>query len=202
MKERLYPTSGAFPADSPHMKQSGNHAEVDVLRRSVVCGLISLLFVQAIPCLAVDELSSEDLDKNAVDLNAFMRLSENLTGVFGLDQETALKILELIRAEPWGENHLAQIGRRVLPVFSDIPLSTAARQQLFDSRRFSEGERWFIGHLLTTWFIGIYYHQTGDHLIDYRGALMHVALQDIRSIPGHCDGVFGFWSEPPAGARR
>lgn len=179
------------------MSQEGWHPGVDVARRRVLGALAALAVSQCFPRLAF--ANSKEAGAVADDLDAFMRLSAVVTGVGQLDRETARKILDLIRAEPWGKEHLAQIGEKFLPVRSDKPLPPS-RQQLFDPGRFAEGERWFIGHLLTTWFTGVYYHQTGNHVVAYRNALMHVALQDVRPIPGHCEGTFGFWSEPPAGA--
>ncbi|MDD5180138.1 MAG: sugar dehydrogenase complex small subunit [Gallionellaceae bacterium] len=134
----------------------------------------------------------------AEDLDAFIRLSEIIAGTRQLDRDTAMQILEVIRAEPWGKEHLAQIAAKLMPSLSDSPLP-ADRQALLDPKRFSDGERWFIGHLLTTWFTGIYYHQSGNHVVSYKNALMHAALEDVRPVPGHCNGVFGFWSEPPQG---
>lgn len=163
--------------------------------------LLALLASQWIPGQALAAQTGKSGHTVANNLDAFIRLSEVVTGVAQLDRDTARKILDLICAEPWGKEHLGQIAGKLMPEWSEKPLP-ATRQELLNPDRFSEGERWFIGHFLTTWFTGVYYHQIGNHVVAYRDALMHVALQDVRPIPGHCDGTFGFWGEPPVGVAK
>lgn len=169
---------------------------MDISRRRVLGALAALVAGQCVSHLAF--AAPKEAKTVADDLDAFIRLSAVLTGVQQLDRETAQRILDVIRAEPWGKEHLMQIGGKLLPSGPDKPMP-AMRQQLFDPKRFTDGERWFIGHLLTTWFTGVYYHQKGNQVVAYRNALMHVAIQDVRPIPGHCSGTFGFWADPPAG---
>lgn len=135
----------------------------------------------------------------ADNLEQFIALSSIVTGVENLDRDTAQKILDHIRAEPWGKEHLSQIAGKIFPSLTDAHSATS-RQALLNPEKFTDGERWFIGHLLTTWFTGVFYHQTGNHVVTYRHALMHTAIQDVRPVPGHCNGVFGFWNKPPVGA--
>lgn len=183
------------------MKQEGPSAGMTLSRRKLLGVLAGLFASHWIPGVAFATPGPGSAAPVSEDLDAFIGLSAVATGVSMLDRETARLILEHIRSEPWGKEHLAQIAAKMMPAVSGSPLP-ASRQQLLDPLRYTEGERWFIGHLLTTWFTGIYYHQTGNHVIAYRDALMHVALQDVRSIPGHCEGRFGFWSDPPAGASK
>lgn len=164
-----------------------------ITRREFVAALLALWAGSALPGISWAQAEPAGAD----DLDAFLRLSAFVTGVAALDRETARQILDLIRAEPWGKEHLGQIAAKLLPSGPEAGLS-GARGELLDPRRFTDGERWFIGHLLTTWFTGVYYHQIGNHVVAYREALMHVALQDVRPAPGHCGGEFGYWSEPPA----
>lgn len=177
------------------MDRGGRHAGVNASRRRLLGALAVLTASQCfpLPAFAIGTAAIAD------DLDAFMRLSAIVTGVERLDRETARRILDLIRAEPWGKEHLAQIGAKLLPSGKPLP---ATRDKLLNPERFNDGERWFVGHLLTTWFTGIYYHQTGNHVVSYRNALMHVALEEVRPVPGYCGGTFGFWSEPPAGVKQ
>lgn len=176
------------------MSQGGGYTGTDASRRKLLAALAALVLVPAVPHLAL--AAPKEAPAVADDLDTFIRLCVIVTGVERLDRETAARILELIRAEPWGKEHLAQIGAKLLPSGKPLP---PTREKLLNPERFNEGERWFIGHLLTTWFTGIYYHQQGNHVVTYRNALMHVALEDVRPVPGHCNGTFGFWSAPPAG---
>lgn len=183
------------------MKQADELAGLTFSRRRALGALLVLFASQGIPGLALADPAGKAGHTVANDLDAFIRLSAMVTGVSELDRNTARKVLALISAEPWGKEHLRQIAGKLMPEWSAQALP-ASRQELFEPSRFSDGERWFIGHLMTTWFTGVYYHQTGNHVVAYRDALMHVALQDVRPIPGHCDGTFGFWSEPPVGVGK
>lgn len=156
--------------------------------------LAGLLAYQSLPRLAF--ATPETSISIADNLDLFIELSSAVTGVQNLDRDTAQKILDLIRVEPWGKEHLSQIGEKIFPSGND----SHSPQERLNPASFTEGERWFIGHLLTTWFTGVFYHQIGNHVVTYRHALMHAAIQDVRPIPGHCDDSFGFWSKPPVGA--
>lgn len=166
----------------------------DFSRRKVLVALAALAASQCFPSLAFAS-SKAGAPIAAEDLDAFMRLSVVVTGTQQLDKETAQKILGYLLAEPWGKEHLAQIRPKLLA--ADSP---SDRTRLFDRQRFTEGEHWFIGHLLTTWFIGIYYHQI-CHAVSYRYALMYSAIEEVRPIPGYSSGNFGFWSSPPRGIK-
>lgn len=180
------------------MSQGSSYTGAEASRRKVLAALAALALSPAIPRLAF-AAPKDAVVAVADDLDLFIRLSAIVTGVEHLDRDTAARILELIRAEPWGKEHLAQIGAKLLPSGKPLP---PTREKLLNPERFNEGERWFVGHLLTTWFTGVYYHQQGNHVVTYRNALMHVALEDVRPVPGHCNGNFGFWSEPPAGVTQ
>jgi hypothetical protein len=179
------------------MKQNDDFSGCAISRRRAMFMLAGLLAYQSFPRLAF--ATTEAASNFANSLDRFIELSSAVTGVEKLDRDTAQKILDLIRSEPWGKEHLAQIAEKIFPSGADSNL-TVSRQELLNPAKFTEGERWFIGHFLTTWFTGVFYHQIGNHVVSYRHALMHTAMQDVRPIPGHCDGSFGFWSKPPVGA--
>jgi hypothetical protein len=138
---------------------------------------------------------ADNSSTTANDVDEFIRLSALITGTRKLDRETAQKILTCIQNEPWGKEHLGQIARKLLPQYSQVPLPVD-RAELLNPSRFEEGERWFIGHFLTTWFTGVYYHQS-SRVVSYEHALMFAALEDVRPVPSHCAGEFGFWATPP-----
>ena len=131
----------------------------------------------------------------ANDLDAFIKLSELITGTSNIDRETAQNILTCIQNEPWGKEHLVQIAKKLLPQYATESIPSQ-RSQLLDPKRFEAGERWFLGHFLTTWFTGIYYHQS-SRVVTYEHALMFTALSDVRPLPAYCAGEFGFWARPP-----
>jgi len=174
--------------------QGSEHIPADFSRRKVLVALAVMAASQCFPSWASAN-SSISKPVNVDELDEFIRLSEVVTGTTQLDRDTAQKILGYLYGEPWGREHLAQIRPKLLS--ADSP---SDRVHLFDKSRFTEGENWFIGHLLTTWFTGIYYHQI-SHAVSYRYALMHSAIEDVRPVPGHCNGNFGFWSVPPQGIK-
>ncbi|MFM2407287.1 MAG: Membrane bound containing D-sorbitol dehydrogenase [Pseudomonadota bacterium] len=180
------------------MKQADSLG-VNLSRRSAIAVLAVLTIGRFFPSVVAAEMTVGDV----AGLNGFIRLSVFLTQVEQLDQETAGRIYEHILLEPWGKEHLALIEERIR-ILQLESSSTVTLQQLLANKHFNEeagkGERWFVDHLLTTWFTGIYYHQSGNYVITYRDALMHVALQNIRPIPGHCVSTFGYWTEPPVSA--
>ncbi|MDD2776991.1 MAG: sugar dehydrogenase complex small subunit [Gallionella sp.] len=174
--------------------------QMDLAKRKLLVGLAAFTAYQLLPNLVF--ANPIEAVATAQDLGGFLQLSTILTGYALLDKDTARLILIHIRTEPWGKEHIAQVSAKVLPSSPDNTGSTTRRQRL-DMTKFSEGERWFIGHLMTTWFTGVYYHQSGNHVISYHNALMHAAIQDIRPIPGYSEGgAFGFWAEPPVGAAQ
>lgn len=123
----------------------------------------------------------------------FVQLSRLLTGAAECSPLMAQPIFELLTAEPWGREHLAQLSQKWLP------LAASGNPPSLDLTRLSPGERWFAAHWLTTWLTGIYYHQSGNRMVSYRDALMYLGLATVRPVPGFCGGEFGAWSEPPAG---
>ena len=70
------------------------------------------------------------------------------------------------------------------------------RDKFLDPQRFDSGERWFIGHLLVTWYTGVYYHAVGNQRVGFEESLMHRALADMRTAPTICREA-GFWAAPP-----
>ncbi len=125
----------------------------------------------------------------------FMSISRTLTGKDRLDENTAERIYDLIRTEPWGPQHVVQVAEKLKISTPDI--LALERESLLNPDRYSAGERWFINHLLTTWLTGIYYHQNGNKVVSYRHALMFTSLDGVSQPRSLCGGSFGFWSEAP-----
>jgi hypothetical protein len=165
-------------------------------RRSLLVRIAVLTLVPSFVRFADASVIVDPAPTVANDVDEFIRLSELITGTQKLDRNTAQEILICIQNEPWGKEHLGQIARKLLPQYSQAPLPVD-RAELLNPSRFEEGERWFIGHFLTTWFTGVYFHQS-SRVVSYEHALMFASLDDVRPSPSHCAGEFGFWSAPPA----
>jgi hypothetical protein len=60
------------------------------------------------------------------------------------------------------------------------------------------GETWFISHLVTTWYIGAYYHpERATQWITLQKALMYRPVQRLIPKPYYESVGFGNWVNPP-----
>lgn len=125
----------------------------------------------------------------------FMRLSAVLTGRTDLDQAMGRRIYALILLEPYGPQHVTRVYERIRASLASDPGQT--HQAVLVPKIFDSGERWFIGHLLVTWYTGAYYHSTGNQRVGFEEALMHRLLADMRTPPSIC-GSAAYWAAPPS----
>jgi len=164
---------------------------IDASRRLLTKALSLALTLPLLPRLAC---SAAGTSRRGITLEQFRILSIYLTRYARLNPEMLRAIHTTLMHEPWGPEHLARLLHRLFP---DLPTSSKPRTQLLVPRNLDDAERWFAGHILTTWMTGIYYHETGNHTISYEHALMYESLKDIRPVPGMSDLPFGFWQDPP-----
>lgn len=176
------------------MNDRKNVDGVDPLRRAMLHYLSATMI--ALPLLPQMLWANNELESSISDLDdeivKFMSLSATLIPNSNLNREAGLKIMSKLQSEPWGKEHLS----RVLQKFSIGESSQASVEDAFAS--LDQGERWFVGHLLTTWVTGIYFHESGNHVVSYSQALMHVSLRDIYPEPNMCDSDFAYWQKPPS----
>ena len=59
-------------------------------------------------------------------------------------------------------------------------------------------EKWFLHHIITTWYLGIYYHDKRTERVLYEDALMWDAVSDMVPAAGFSTGEYGYWENPPA----
>lgn len=128
-------------------------------------------------------------------LPEFVRLSEILTGRSDLDPDMARRIYALIQLEPYGPQHVTRVYERIRVAAASDP--DRARNTVLNPQAFDAGERWFVGHLLVTWYTGVYYHAVGNQRVGFEEALMHRALADMRNPPTVCRDQAGFWARRP-----
>ncbi len=115
-----------------------------------------------------------------------------MTGYQPLNADMAKALFELISTEPWGIEHLRRVQHK-------LSLAGNPKKGLAS---LDQSERWFFGHMLTSWVTGIYYHNSGNIMVSYEHALMHASFKDIRPTPGLSSEEFGFWSKPPSSAEK
>ena len=126
--------------------------------------------------------------------NHFVQLSTLLTHSDSLDPEMSQEIYQAINQESWGPQHLQQIYRRIYQLTN----KGFNLNNLLQAENFSEGEVWFISHLLITWYTGVYFHSKRNKHISLQHALMYRKLSHFRQPPTYCGGAPGFWAKPPA----
>jgi hypothetical protein len=173
---------------------------IDTRRRSV----FALALVPAVWLIFEEQIQAAsaivgDLPPIAVpdrpSFAEFMRLSDVLTGRNDLNRAMGLRIYELILVEPYGLQHVVRVYERIRTIMSSGPDRT--HEAALIAKIFDSGERWFIGHLLVTWYTGVYYHSVGNRRVGFEEALMYRVLEDMMAPPGTC-GSAGFWAAKPS----
>ena len=90
--------------------------------------------------------------------------------------------------EPWGAEHISGAYRKL----RQQPNESATVEKL------TEGEGWFVSHLLTTWYLGVYYHEKRPtQRVTYEHALMFDAVKDWLPIPLLESTGPGNWQKSP-----
>lgn len=176
--------------------------DTKISRRSIVKALLTLgLSSVAAPYLNIfaDDSSNLKLPKlkrislNNLDITAFKELSKIVTLQRNLDDETVKNMYEVFISEPWGKEHIVGLYNKLI---NNLTAHQTAHN--IKKEEFSDGEKWFTNHLLTTWYLGVYYHQDRPtKRITYEFALMYQTTNDLVPIPFTEATGFGNWAEPP-----
>jgi len=123
-------------------------------------------------------------------INTFIALSAFLTTSNALNPEMGRQVLQQIIEEAWGKEHLQRVLKK-------IRLNEGGIFNTGMLKNFDKGETWFVGHLLTTWVTGTYFHESGNKVLSYKQALMYSAFRDIYPEPYECTSDFAYWQHPP-----
>jgi hypothetical protein len=127
-------------------------------------------------------------DTNHPSLEIFVALSAIITLRDNLDKESTERMYAVFMDEPWGPQHIASVYTKM-----QQKLDNPSQESIF-----TEGEAWFTSHLLTTWYLGIYYHaQRPTQRVLYEHALMFDALRSSHPVPYIDATGFGNWTQPP-----
>ena len=105
-----------------------------------------------------------------------------------LDQAAAKRMYKLFMDENWGPQHITSCYRKICKQISGAP----------DIVKLTDGENWFVNHVITTWYLGIYYHE--QHIpvrVSYETALMFRPIDDWLPVPFIAGVGFGNWQTPP-----
>ena len=128
----------------------------------------------------------------------FAVLSSLITLRQHLDPAITSKLYTIFMDEPWGAEHIVRLFDKIKTalqygaVHNPLPAMQDTAWQLDD------GEKWFASHLLTTWYLGIYYHEKRPtQRVAYEKALMFEPTKNLAPIP-YAEAVgFGTWANPP-----
>lgn len=116
-----------------------------------------------------------------------------------LPQESLDAMYAVFKDEPWMTEHVTGLNNKIKRKLGG---SKGKRPSMKDPAwQFSEGEKWFASHLLTTWYLGIYYHEERPtQRVLFEGALMFDALRGALPVTYLGATGFGNWAEPPKDA--
>ncbi len=132
-------------------------------------------------------------------LDMFVALSELVTLRTQLDPLMVQHMYPLFMDEPWGPHHISSSYKQILDIIGTPPYSKPACSDAVRGR-LGKGQVWFVSHLLTTWYLGIYYHeQRPSRRVAYESALMFDAIRGTLPVPLIESTGFGRWAEPPSG---
>jgi len=167
-----------------------------ITRRNLLKILLVLLnpalFLTSVKGNSVEQKLTENEENFSFD--KFFWLSQIITKQNNLDEKTARKIYQLIMDEPYGIEHLNRVYMQL-----KLQQTKAKEEQriVIKPANFSGGNKWFISHLLLTWYTGVYYHDRGNQHVSLKHALMYTKLENYRFPPTYCSGKPGIWKAPP-----
>jgi hypothetical protein len=131
-------------------------------------------------------------------LGVFSLLSSVVTLRDDLNPEMMKEMYAAFLDEPWGPDHMLRCYRKIMAALPKKEIATERPPLADTSWQFDKGEAWFLRHLLTTWYTGIYYHEERQiRAISYEHALMFDAARDTIPVPFVDATGFGTWAEPP-----
>lgn len=135
----------------------------------------------------------DNTDANGRLFDTFKALSQIVTFRSDLHEPTLEAIFQVFRDEPWMTEHTLTSYQQLKPFLrEDVPPTRNPKLEL------GEGQKWFTDHLLTTWFLGIYYHDRTEPIrVAYEQALLFDATKETRPIPLiNATGPRGWASKP------
>jgi len=141
-------------------------------------------------------------DPNAPSFEVFMALSRIVLLRDRLDEQAARQMYRLFMDEPWGPKHIhtAYAALRAAIIERNHRADRTAPAPL---KMLGPHETWFISHLVTTWYLGIYYHeQRPTQRVTYAHALMFEAIRGTLPIPYLENTGYGAWAELPPDIRK
>lgn len=133
---------------------------------------------------------------HAASFDVFMALSRIVLIEADLDQALARQLYDLFLQEPYGPKHIAAAYAALRPAF--VKRGKRGGQETVAQTSLPYGERWFISHVVTTWYVGVYYHpDRPTKWLTRHGAMMYRGVRDLVPSPYEESAGFGRWAAPP-----
>jgi hypothetical protein len=187
------------------MSPSGLH--IKMTRRQLALALASVVGTSLLIKFGIsgNEIEPESIELQLPDsshigppsYDQFLALSKIVTVKETLDDEIARKMFKVFMDEPWGPEHIKSTYR-ILHAATVAHAGNKEIPELLDSVKLTKGERWFVSHILTTWYLGVYYHEERPHQrITFEGALMYEVLQGTMFPWFTGERIPGYWTETP-----
>jgi hypothetical protein len=130
------------------------------------------------------------------DFDIFLTLCRIVLMRERLDSAVARQLYQLFLDEPWGAKHIATAYAALREVL--IARKSRGGMDAVAKAKLPQGEIWFISHLATTWYVGVYYHPgRPTRWITLEHALMFDAARDIYPTRFRDNVGFGAWAAPP-----
>lgn len=180
--------------------------QFDVNRRTLLAALLNgaatavaahywtgLASADSTPVLSI---SSDGIEEVSFDM--FYALSQLVTLRTHLDESVARRMYPLFLEELWGAHHIQSTYSELWATLRQTN-STPGHAHPAASGQLGKGQAWFASHVLTTWYLGVYYHErTAPIRVMHSDALMFDAAGTTLPRPYVEAGGFGFWGELPA----
>jgi hypothetical protein len=181
---------------------------LSISRRGLAAGLLTLAGGAALPHWAAAQDDDTQLaielppagSAGAASFEVFLALSQIVLIEADLDRRVARRLHELFSAEPYGPQHVVSCYGALRATF--LMRGRRGGQQAVARATLSSGESWFISHLVTTWFVGIYYHaERPVSWLTLHDAMMYRPVRDLLPVRYVESVGFGNWANPPKKAR-
>jgi hypothetical protein len=141
-------------------------------------------------------------DPNAPTFEVFMALLRIVLLREQLDEEVSRRMYRLFLDEPWGRKHIHTAYAALRAAIIERNQS-ADRTAPAPSDVLGPDEKWFVSHLITTWYLGVYYHERRPtQRVTYDRALMFDAIRGTIPIPFLESTGYGAWADLPPVIRK
>jgi hypothetical protein len=181
-----------------------NSTTISITRREIAIYLLAAAASSALPHWASARDDNTRLEitlpapggSNASSFEVFLALSQIVLIEADLDRTVARQLYDLFMAEPWGPKHIASCYAALSTTF--LARGQRGGQETFAQTKLPYGETWFISHLVTTWYVGVYYHpERPTKWITLNRAMMYRSVGGLVPKPYEESVGFGHWANPP-----